>query len=189
MNKRDNYATTNSTKRPRIDERRTYHATMTQRPERLTTHLRSDEDHGETANYPTMMRRAMAPRLLRSTRIIRNRSRRGQSHAFNRFMLLKTKDSAHYGNHRCDRRHNTDHHGRLRPRSNDVFQGHNDYPRNSDRLHDNCHACGPHDRNRHYRQNGPLDAPNLDDEGENEGARDHDEDRTIRATSSLSYWR
>ena len=31
MNKRDNYATANSTKRPRIDERRTYDVTMIER--------------------------------------------------------------------------------------------------------------------------------------------------------------
>ena len=38
-------------------------ATMTQRTERLEAHLLSDEDYGETANYPTMMRRATAARL------------------------------------------------------------------------------------------------------------------------------
>ena len=149
-------------------------------------HTRSNTNYGETANYPTMMRRATAPILLRMTRIIRNRPPRGPSHAFNRFMLLTTNDSAHYGNHRCDRRHHTDHHGRRRPRNDDVFQGHNDYPRSNDRPHDNRHARGPRVPNRRSHRNGPPDPPSLDDEEATEGARAHENDRPLRATLSTS---
>ena len=95
-------------------------------------------------------------------------------------MLLTTNDSAHYGNHQWDRHHHTDHHGQRRPRSDDVFQGQNDYPRNSDRRQDSRHVRGPHDRNRRNHRNGPPDAPNLDEEGAAEGARDHENDRPLR---------